>query len=78
MFSAPKVAAFGGLVLSGLCLLYGMMLFWMGTLRLFFPGIFAKPGQEPGTQALLVLAGLVLLLLSWVVGKNSQEQLKKP
>ncbi|PKL77443.1 MAG: hypothetical protein CVV27_05430 [Candidatus Melainabacteria bacterium HGW-Melainabacteria-1] len=69
-----KIMGFVGLVMSGLCMVYGVMLFWMGALRLVMPSVFAKPGQDPITQIMLVGAGVILIAIGWFVGIDSRER----
>ncbi|HEY9841018.1 MAG TPA: hypothetical protein V6D23_11220 [Candidatus Obscuribacterales bacterium] len=71
-----QLLAFGGMILSGLCFVYGMALFWMGLLRLAMPQIFSKPGHDPVIQFMLIAAGIILLAIGWLLGKNMQEMLK--
>jgi hypothetical protein len=75
--SPKKLLAFGGMVLSGLCYVYGTMIFWIGALRLAMPQVFSKPGNDPVIQALMVAGGLILIAIGWLLGRNMKELYKE-
>lgn len=68
-----KVAAFFGMIFSGLCWTFGLLLSFFGGYKIFVPDVFSKTSDNPALLVVMLAGGLGLIGIGYLSGKQSAK-----